>query len=51
MIKDDLARVLAEFFLDSCREDDFAVDTGCIQGKDSMNDIVTAIHLHFRMKL
>jgi len=49
--KDDLLRMLAEFFLDSTREDAADVDNWCAQGDVSIDDIVASIEIHLDMKI
>lgn len=51
MTEEHLNKILAEFFLDSCREDAADVDNWCIQGVDSIDDIVDAIQLHLNINI
>ena len=50
MDKETLTRTLAEFFLDSLRNDAGDVDNWCIQAGDSVDDIVEDIERHLDMK-
>ena len=50
MNKENLLRALAEFFLDSLREDAADVDNWCEQRGDSVDDIVADIETHLDMK-
>ena len=46
MDRENLLRQLAEFFLDSLREDAGDVENWCVQGERSVDDIVAAIETH-----
>ncbi|KKL59226.1 hypothetical protein LCGC14_2217490 [marine sediment metagenome] len=48
--KERLLRALAEFFLDSLREDAADVDNWCEQRGDSVDDIAGEIERHLDMK-
>ena len=48
MDSERLAKILAEFFLDSLREDAGDVGHWCAQGDESPDDIVEAINRHIQ---
>lgn len=51
MSQQDLLRVLAEFFLDSLREDASDVDNWCSQGDSSPDEIVALIENYLDMRI
>ena len=51
MDKDNLVSALAEFFLDSVREDAGDVDNWCSQGESSVDDIVDGIKKHLGLSI
>lgn len=51
MDKHSLAMVLAEFFLDSLREDTGDVENWCLQSKVSVDDTVADIEKHLGLDI
>ena len=49
--KNDLIKILAEFFVDSVREDAEDVDNWCIQGDVSISDTIRSIETYLNIKL